>query len=263
MANILVSIITTVKNGEVFIEETLQSVYNQTFKNYEHIIIDDGSTDNTVSIINDFKQANPENKIILHEPGSLGRGKALNFGVAKAKGQWIAIVDADDIWHPNKLEAQMNILKENPGLSVLAAKTGLFTNKVNFKNFKNFTYQKIIPKKMLYKSIISHSSVIIKKEDAIYDEERTSQFDAELWYRLAFDNKKQLAIMPQELNFHRIHKNQSFEASKGQAYQMNSIKLSSKYCLKSIVLLPLFLYFIKFMYRLLIPRSIRFSKVVE
>src|SRR5690606_35649668 len=124
-----------------------------------------------------------------------GRGKALNFAVSKANFDWVAIIDADDIWHPQKLEAQINILRKNPDISVLATKTGLFSESVKIDKFNNgFTFEFINPKKMLYKSIISHSSVILKKSDAVYDENRTSQFDAELWYRLGFDNKRRLAI---------------------------------------------------------------------
>lgn len=257
-----ISVITTVKNGSKYILETLNSVKNQTFQEFEHIIVDDGSTDNTVQLLETFQQQNPDYKIFIFQPGNLGRGKALNFAVAKANFEWVAVIDADDIWHPQKLEAQVIILKKNRDITVLATKTGLFSDSVKFDNFDTgFTFVFIKPKKMLYKSIISHSSVIIKRGDAIYDESRTSQFDAELWYRLAFDNKKTLAIINQKLNFHRIHQNQSFEASKGQSYQKNAIKLSVKYCLKTFTLFPIIIYLVKFLYRFIIPRKFRFKKV--
>ncbi|WCM42249.1 glycosyltransferase family 2 protein [Flavobacterium sp. CBA20B-1] len=258
----MISIITTVKNGSKYILETLESIKDQTFKEFEHIIVDDGSTDNTVQLLEVFQKQNPEYKLFIFQPGNLGRGKALNFAVSKANFNWVAIIDADDIWHPQKLEAQMTILRKNPDITVLATKTGLFSDSVKFDNFNNgFTFEFINPKKMLYKSIISHSSVIIKKKDTIYDESRTSQFDAELWYRLAFDKKKTLAIINQQLNFHRIHQNQSFEASKGQSYQKNAIKLSVTYCLKTFTLFPIIIYLLKFLYRSIVPRKLRFKKV--
>lgn len=258
-----VSIITTVKNGELYIAETLQSIKEQSYQEFEHIVVDDGSIDNTVKIIENFQKENLAYKLYLYQPGNLGRGKALNFAVSKANFDWVAIIDADDIWHPQKLEAQINILKRNANISVLATKTGLFYENVEFEKFGNFSFEIIEPKKMLYKSIISHSSTMIKKKDAVYDESRTSQFDAELWYRLAFDNKKTLALVEQELNYHRIHQNQSFEASKGQSYQKNAIKLSVKYCLKTFTLFPIIIYVLKFLYRLMIPRSLRFKKVIK
>ncbi|MUV03626.1 glycosyltransferase [Flavobacterium rakeshii] len=257
----MISIITTVKNGSKYILETLESIKNQTFKDFEHIIVDDGSTDNTVQILNKFQFDNPNYKLLLFQPGSLGRGKALNFAIGKAKFEWVAIIDADDIWHPEKLKAQVNILKVHPEITVLATKTKLFSKSFEFDDFKVITFYLIKPKKMLYKSIISHSSVIIKKQDAVYDEKRVSQFDADLWYRLAFNSDKTLALIEQELNFHRIHETQSFESSKGQLYQINAIKLNVKYCIKTFTIFPLIIYAVKYFYRSLIPRNIRFKRV--
>jgi|SRR5690554_1688553 len=257
----MISIITTVKNGSKYILETLESIKNQTYQEFEHIVVDDGSTDNTIQLLEDFQERNPNYKLFVFQPGNLGRGKALNFAVSKANFDWVAIIDADDIWHPKKLQAQVTILTDNPNITVLATKTGLFSEGVIFDELSQFTFEVIRPKRMLYKSIISHSSVIIRKEDAVYDTNRTSQYDAELWYRLAFDKNKTLALVHQALNYHRIHDNQSFEASKGQAYQKNAIKLSVKYCLKTLTLLPIIIYIGKYFYRLMIPRSLRFKKV--
>ncbi|MEY8861416.1 glycosyltransferase family 2 protein [Tenacibaculum singaporense] len=259
----MISIITTVKNGEQYIIETLNSIKNQSFQDFEHIIVDDGSKDNTIELLVTFQRQNPKYKLFIFQPGNLGRGKALNYAISKANFDWVAIIDADDLWHPQKLESQIGILNKNTDVSVLATKTGLFSKNVEFDSYKKITFHRIDPKKMLYRSIISHSSVIIKREDAVYDERRTSQFDAELWYRLAFDNKKTLALVEQELNYHRIHNNQSFEASKGQSYQKNAIKLSVKYCLKTFTLFPIIIYLLKFIYRLIIPRTLRFNKVIK
>src|SRR5690606_28477615 len=120
----MISIITTVKNGSKYILETLDSIKNQTYQEFEHIVVDDGSTDNTVQILEDFLERNPNYKLSVFQPGNLGRGKALNYAVSKANFDWVAIIDADDIWHPKKLEAQISILKINPDITVLATKTG-------------------------------------------------------------------------------------------------------------------------------------------
>lgn len=252
-----ISIITTVKNGSKYILETLDSIKNQTFQDFEHIIIDDGSTDETVELLEIFRNQNPNYKLHLFQPGNLGRGKALNFAVSKTKNDWIAIIDADDIWHPRKLEAQIQILQNNPHISVLATKAGLFSDTVSYNEYKEFSFQIIDPKKMLYKSMISHSSVIIKKKDATYDETRLSQFDAELWYRLAFDEKKVIAIVDQELNFHRIHENQSFEGKMKKIYRIRSFKLKAKYCLKQKMYSTVFYNFSKLMFDLVFTRSFR------
>lgn len=257
----MISIITTVKNGSKYILETLESIKNQSYQKFEHIVVDDGSTDNTLQLLKSFQIQNPNYKLYIFQPGNLGRGKALNYAISKANYDWIAIIDADDVWHPQKLQTQFSILKDNPNITVLATKTRLFSEKIIFDEFSQFTFEIIEPKRMLYKPIISHSSVILRKENALYDESRTSQFDAELWYRLAFDKNKTLAIIHQTLNHHRIHDNQSFEASKGQAYQKNAIKLSVRYCLKTLTFFPIIIYIGKYFYRLLLPRSLRFKQV--
>src|SRR5690606_2632797 len=189
MEEIIISVITTVKNGQTYILETLESVKNQTFKKIEHIIVDDGSTDSTLSILKIFQKKNPEYKMIILEPGQIGRGKALNLAVSKSKGKWLAILDADDIWHPRKLELQNKIIEENK-IDVLATETKLFYNnnelmfdgeedregklQINYYSLKDF----------LRSNVFSHSSVLIRKELCRYDENRKSQFDYDLWFRL-------------------------------------------------------------------------------
>lgn len=235
------SIITTVKNGREYILETLESVNRQTFRKFEHIIVDDGSTDGTVELIHAFQKSNPEYDLKLFQPGCLGRGKALNFAVSKASFEWIAIVDADDIWHPKKLETQMNILNKHFDASVLATASDVFSD-VNNLRFKEGGFQGttdiIKSSTLLLKNPLSHSSVIIAKEDAVYNVSRTSQFDLELWYRLSITENKKLMKYNETLTFHRIHSNQSFE-SKGAAYRWNAYRLKLQYSLKSKKIYPI------------------------
>src|SRR5690554_7862010 len=83
----MISIITTVKNGSKYILETLESIKNQTYQEFEHIVVDDGSTDNTIQLLEDFQERNPNYKLFVFQPGNLGRGKALNFAVSKEIGR--------------------------------------------------------------------------------------------------------------------------------------------------------------------------------
>ena len=108
----LVSIITPTYNAEKFITETLKSVQNQTYQNWEMILIDDASTDETVKIISDF--AKKDSRIKLFKLGkNSGNGFARNIALEKAVGKYVAYLDADDLWFPNKLEKQIEFLKEN------------------------------------------------------------------------------------------------------------------------------------------------------
>lgn len=108
----LVSIITPTYNAEKFITETLKSVQNQTYQNWEMILVDDASTDETVKIISDFAKKDSRIKLFKLEKNS-GNGFARNIALEKAVGKYVAYLDADDLWFPNKLEKQIEFLKEN------------------------------------------------------------------------------------------------------------------------------------------------------
>ena len=108
----LVSIITPTFNAEKYIRDTLQSVLNQSYQNWEMILIDDASTDQTVKIINDFAEKDVRFKL-LKLSKNCGNGFARNAALEKATGKYIAFLDADDLWFPLKLEKQIQFLKAN------------------------------------------------------------------------------------------------------------------------------------------------------
>lgn len=111
MNSALVSVIMTAYNSEKYIKESIESVLSQTHKNIQFIIINDGSTDKTDDIIKSFSDTRieyyslSENSHIAH---------ATNIGFSKVRGNYVAIMDSDDLWHPRKLEKQLIFLKDNP-----------------------------------------------------------------------------------------------------------------------------------------------------
>ncbi|MBZ4035794.1 glycosyltransferase [Flavobacterium sp. 17A] len=110
--NELVSIIVPTYNTEKFIRQTIESVQNQTYTNWEMILADDASTDRTVAIIEEF--AKKDSRIKLFKlPENRGNGFARNSALEKATGKYIAYLDADDLWHPEKLKKQIQFLKAN------------------------------------------------------------------------------------------------------------------------------------------------------
>lgn len=108
----LISIITPSFNSGKYISETIQSVLNQTYTNWEMIIVDDLSTDNTIEIVEEFSLKDNRIKLFELEKNS-GTGIARNFGLNKSKGRYIAFLDADDLWKQEKLEIQIAFLKTN------------------------------------------------------------------------------------------------------------------------------------------------------
>jgi glycosyltransferase involved in cell wall biosynthesis len=109
---VLVSIITPTYNSEKFIGDTIRSVQGQTFSSWEMIIVDDCSSDNTESIVNEFINADPRISFYRLQKNS-GAGVARNQAIDLAKGRYIAFLDSDDLWKPEKLEKQVAFLESN------------------------------------------------------------------------------------------------------------------------------------------------------
>jgi glycosyltransferase involved in cell wall biosynthesis len=110
--NALVSIITPTYNSAKFIAETIQSVQNQTYSNWEMIIVDDGSSDKTVEIVEQLSQFDNRIKCFKQEKNA-GAGIARNKALTIAEGRYIAFLDADDVWKPQKLERQIDFMLAN------------------------------------------------------------------------------------------------------------------------------------------------------
>jgi teichuronic acid biosynthesis glycosyltransferase TuaG len=112
----MISIVIPVYNCGSLVSETLNSVLNQTFQDFEVIFVNDGSTDNSAQILEDLKKQDSRIKVIHQKNGK--QGKARNNGISHAQGEWIAFLDADDLWAANKLSLQLyKTLEANVDLS--------------------------------------------------------------------------------------------------------------------------------------------------
>jgi glycosyltransferase involved in cell wall biosynthesis len=109
----MISVIVPTFNRISLLERALNSVLQQTWTDFELIVVDDGSTDGTVGRLTELKCSWPQNQIrIVASQTNCGVSHARNRGIEEAKGQWLAFLDSDDEWHPKKLELQMQIVKE-------------------------------------------------------------------------------------------------------------------------------------------------------
>lgn len=106
----LVSIITPIYNGGKYVSHTIDSVINQTYPNWEMIIVNDGSTDDSVKIIEEYLKK--DDRITLYSQSNGGSASARNNGIRRANGQYIALLDSDDLWEPFFLESQLALMKE-------------------------------------------------------------------------------------------------------------------------------------------------------
>jgi len=114
----LISVIIPAYNAERFIAKTLESVLSQTYQNIEILVVDDGSTDTTAEIVKSFAQK--DRRIILLQQSNAGVAVARNLAIEKSKGEYIAPIDADDIWYPPNLEKQIEcLIKSEPTVGVV------------------------------------------------------------------------------------------------------------------------------------------------
>ncbi|MEB3337772.1 MAG: glycosyltransferase family 2 protein [Leptolyngbyaceae bacterium] len=129
----LVSVIIPAYNAEAFLRETLNSVLAQTYKNIEVLVVDDGSQDQTAEIVRSFTKI--DRRVQLLQQSNAGVAAARNLAIQKSRGDYIAPIDADDIWYPSKLEKQVNlILQSEPSVGLVYAwsvyinESGMLTN---------------------------------------------------------------------------------------------------------------------------------------
>ncbi|HEY9675154.1 MAG TPA: glycosyltransferase family A protein [Waterburya sp.] len=121
----LVSIITNFFNAEKYFEEAIESVFAQTYNNWELLLVDDGSTDSSTVIALRYAQQYPEKVRYLEHEGHANRGRcaARNLGIEKARGEYIAFLDADDVYLPQKLEQQLALMDAHPEAAVVFGPT--------------------------------------------------------------------------------------------------------------------------------------------
>jgi glycosyltransferase involved in cell wall biosynthesis len=116
-ADPLVSVICTARNASSTIEMTLQSIERQTFRSWEMIVVDDGSTDHTPALVEPYGRRDPRMRLI--RTAGVGRAKALNQALSCARAEYVANLDADDLSHPRRLAIQYETMRKAPEIALL------------------------------------------------------------------------------------------------------------------------------------------------
>ena len=199
-----VTFLIPVYNGEKFLSEALESVENQTFNDFEVLIINDGSTDDTQKIIDQFTSKDKRFRSISRE--NRGLIKTLNEGLDLIETKYVARMDADDICHPQRLELQFKFMEENPDVGICGSHMHMFGNVES--DFLYPSTDKELKAKLLFSSPFCHPSVIIRKEildehQLRYDEYFKDCEDYKLWLDLAQHTK--FANLPYILLNYRRH----------------------------------------------------------
>lgn len=160
----LVSVILPVYNGSSFVAEAIQSILNQTYQNLELIIVNDGSTDNTLAILKRFKDDYPQKIKVISYLRNQGESAAANIGFKIAKGEFIARMDADDVSYPERLEKQVDFMLKNPNMIVSGTQADVINEKGDVVGKKTFPlYHQNIYSSYGYYHPMLHPSCIFRR----------------------------------------------------------------------------------------------------
>lgn len=199
-----VSVIIPVYNGAAYVSEAIESVFSQTYHDYEIIVADDGSADNTLEVLKQFGD-----RIIVLALPHRGVCATRNEAIRQSHGEFIALLDADDIWEPRKLELQVAYLDQHPEFALVYAYSTNFTgnDEGNIVLVKKLDFEGDIFKDIFTKNSFANDTIVMRRSvfDEIggYDESLTAMEDYELNLRIA--RKHQIGRVPQSLLRRRIH----------------------------------------------------------
>lgn len=218
MESLLVTVIICTFNGEQYLEKTINSVLAQTYSNFEIVIVDDGSKDCTVSIIDSF--AAKHDCIRPFYRGNHGLPASRNFAFTQAKGEWIAIIDQDDLCYPTRLARQMEIAQIHPSAGLVFCNTHYINESdevigehlAKFKLPQDFIEKGMAANLLLRQGCyIDSESWFIKRETVqligALDESLRFACDYEYFIRAGFE--VDFAYSPDVLAAWRIHANQA------------------------------------------------------
>lgn len=182
-----VSVVMSVYNGERYLQEAVESILNQSFTDFEFIIIDDGSTDGTWDILTGY---NDPRIVLLCNEQNIGLTRSLNRGLAVARGEYIARMDADDVSLPERLAVQVAFLEEHPDVGLVGSPPFVVDAQGGIKHVEPVPIDDLeIKWLLLFHNTFAHSSVMFRRNvlNAVgpYSAEKIVAQDYDLWVRIA------------------------------------------------------------------------------
>lgn len=224
-----VSVVMSVYNAEKYLAEAVDSILSQTFTDFELILIDDKSTDGSGKILAQYAQADPR-VVILKNAENMGLTKSLNRGLAVAKGEYIARMDADDISVPDRFAKQVAFLDENPDYSFVSCIGRYIDENGKEEQLRLFpeTNEEIYAM-MLKVDAVMHPGVMFRRADIAkignYCEDFRVVQDYDLWFRGMAAGYKFYNIQEPLVLFRR---NDSYNTRKSKAYRMVDYQVRKK-----------------------------------
>ena len=220
-----ISVILPVYNSSEYLLEALESITNQTFTDWEMIAIDDGSTDNSLQILQNYAQKEPRLRIISRE--NRGLPTTLNEGIDNAKGAFIARMDSDDISLPERFEKQLNFLEKN-NLDMCGTQYNKFGQRTGISNLP--LQHEDCCFRLLLRSAFAHPTVMARSKLFVnfkYNENMNCAQDYDLWCRLALKGFK-LGNLPEVLLNYRFSSNQ-ISTNKEEKQMLTATAIAKSY----------------------------------
>ncbi len=207
--NPLITVMMPVRNGAKYIRKAIESILYQTFSEFELIILDDGSIDQTLEIVRSYTDKRIR---LIQNDQSLNLSEARHKIVLLSKGTYIAYLDSDDIAAPSRLLEQLHFLRQNNDIYMVGSWVEIIDERGNSKNsiWKHTTSPDIIPSILLFRNCFTQSSVLLKKECLLTTSYRSTYWpapDFDLWTRLS--HKYKMANIPKVLTYYRVHQENS------------------------------------------------------
>lgn len=217
----MISVVLPVFNAEKYVREAVRSILSQSFTNFELILINDGSLDGTLTILEEFRQL--DQRIILISQENKGLVASLNDGIKLARGKWIARMDADDIALQQRFERQLEWL-ERTGADIAGSWIQLFGT-ADKRILKHSQTDEAIKMELLFGSPFAHPTVMMRAElvkKLHYDHAWEKAEDYDLWERAARAGWK-MTNVPEVLLLYRQHETQISTASSSKQHQLSQM----------------------------------------
>lgn len=186
-----VTILMPVYNAEKYLAEAIESILNQTYKDFELLIINDGSTDRSEEIIQEFSDIRIS---YMTNETNIGLIRTLNKGIGLIPSEYIARMDADDISLPTRLEKQIKFMDQHPEIMVSGTSIQFFNDQGNIKDYIVKSDWQEIKTELLFQPALMHPTVIMRKKfisdgNFFYNESHGNAEDYGLWLKISFNNK--------------------------------------------------------------------------
>lgn len=195
----LISIVIPTFNAEKYIADTIESVLYQTYTDFEVLVVDDCSTDGTKKLIKNYSKVDPRIKLISLPENTGGPAEPRNVGVAEASGEWVAFLDADDLWHPEKIEKQIE-LANSENADFVCSKlvdfkgelklTEIKASQLPQEDFSRLSFNQLMIKNRVGTSSVMVRANLIKKFRFNTSKNYVAVEDYKLWLEIASGDSK-------------------------------------------------------------------------